>query len=304
MVDKKEANGAVMKKTASARKKWLEKHNTWVHFVPREHMRRTPEMKAACPHASHTAPVPVTTLPVDCTGNAGVLCPMDDNDAYGICGPAMCDHVDGIRTYGQGQPGFTEMHADLTALLAQYEQISGGDNGTTEDMLVGSGGIWVAGGPGLAGDSTAIVEDHMDFDVTNTSLAQYFIDQFFAVCMAWSVPDAFLSEFTLGVSFLSPMTPDPENGHFTPLADVDANGNYRLWTWGAWCWVSPSFVASVDPESFVTFSALQFNKTTGFDSHGRHVSDQAAAWIAMGGNASKVNAIVAQFPAKPTTPSV
>jgi hypothetical protein len=290
-----------MKKTALARKKWLEKHGTWVHFVHRDLMRRTPTMKALAPHASHTAPVPTTVLPVDCTGNAAVTCQMLGNDQYGDCGPVMCAHVDEIRTFGQGQPGFIECLVDQSALVAQYEQVSGGDNGTTEDMLVGSGGIWMTG---LAGDTTAVVCDHMDFDVTNTSLAQYFIDQFYAVNVAWSVPDEFLNEFALGASFLSPMTPDPENGHFTPLADVDASGNYRLWTWGAWCWVSPSFMASVDPESFVTFSALQFNKNTGYDSHGRHVCDQAAAWIAMGGDANKVNAIVALFPSKPTTPSV
>lgn len=290
-----------MKKSASTKKKWLEKHNTWVHFVHRDRMRRTPEMKAACPKASHTAPVPATALPVDCTGNAGVTCGMDGNDVLGDCGPVMCQHVDDIRTFGQGKPGFVQCTTNLSALEAQYEQVSGGDNGTTEDMLVGSSGIWMTG---LAGDPTAVVCDHMDFDLTNAALAQYFIDQFYAVNVAWSVPDAFLSSFSSGESFLSPMTPDPENGHFTPLADVDASGNYRLWTWGAWCWVSSSFMASVDPESFVTFSALQFNSATGFDSHGRHVSDQAVAWVAMGGNADKVNVIVAQFPAKPTTPSV
>jgi hypothetical protein len=34
--------------------------------------------------------------------------------------------------------------------------------------------------------------------------------------------------------------------------------------------------------------------------HGRHVSTQAAAWIALGGNATKMNAVVAMFP--PVTP--
>jgi hypothetical protein len=286
------------KKTSSSKKKWAESHGTWVHFVHRDKMRRTSEKKALSPRASHVAPVPATTLPVDCTGDASVSCPMDANDTLGICGPAMCAHVDNIRTYGQGKPGFAEDAVNLDALIAQYEQVSGGDNGTTEDMLVGSGGIWMTGGPGLADDPAAVVADHMDFDVTNTALTQYFIDQFYAVNMAWSVPDAFLNSFSQGASFLSPMTPDPENGHFTPLADVDASGNYRLWTWGAWCWVSPSFIASVDPESFVTFSALQFNKSTGYDSHGRHVSDQAAAWMAMGGSCDKVNAIVALFPPK------
>jgi hypothetical protein len=287
------------RKTSATHKKWLEKHGRWVTFVPRSKMARTLEegrRRAVAPEKCVSPPA--TTLPIDCTGNATVSAPMDDNDRYGICGPAMCAHCDNIRTYGQGQPGFVELDVDLTALLAQYEQVSGGDNGTTEDMLVGDNGIWTSSGGGLAGDVTACVEDHLDFDVTNAPLAQYMIDQFYAVCVAWSVPDAFLNEFQLGASFLSAMTPDPNNGHFTPLADIDASGNYRLWTWGAWCWVSPSFIASVEPQSFATFSALQFNATTGLDSHGRHVSDQAAAWVSLGGDSTKATAVVALFPPK------
>lgn len=282
-----------MRKSASTKKKWLEKHGKWVHFVPRAKMRRKPMAKAASRCVAGT--VPPTTLPVDCTGNASVSCPMDGNDTLGDCGPVMCQHVDDIRTYGQGKPGFTQCTTNLSALEAQYEQVSGGDNGTDEDMLVGATGIWTTG---LAGDPKAVVADHLDFDVNDAALTQYLIDQFYAVEMAWSVPDDFLQEFHEGSVWLSAETPDPENGHFTPMSDVDADGNYRLFTWGSWCWVSPAFVASVDPEAFVTFSALQFN-ASGFDSHGRHVSDQAAAWIAIGGHASKVSAIVSQFPSKP-----
>ena len=185
-------------------------------------------------------------------------------------------------------------------------------------MLVGSSGIWTAAGGGLAGDTTAVVVDHLDVDVTDVALTQYCHDQFYGVCMAWSVPDDFLQKFAHGVVFASADTPDPANGHYTPLADVggpsstaadgtNVNGFYRLWTWGSWAWVSPEFVASVDPQSFVTFSALQFN-AQGYDSHGRHVSDQANAWVAIGGNADAVSAVVSKFPPKaapapsPTTP--
>lgn len=284
-----------MKKTASSHKKWLEKHGHWVHFTHRDRMRRKAEMaKAVLP--AHLRAVPPTTLPVDCTGNATVSCPMDANDTLGICGPAMCDHVDGIRSYGQGKAGFSEVHANLSALESQYEQVSGGDNGTDEDMLVGPNGIWLSG---IAGDASCVVVDHLDVDMTDAPLVQYCHDQFYSTCMAWSVPDRFLQEFQTGASFLSPMTPDPQNGHYTPLSDVDKDGNYRLWSWGTWCWVSPSFVGSVDPQSFVTFSPLQFQKASGYDSHGRHVSDQADKWVALGGNAAKVAAVVAMFPPKP-----
>jgi hypothetical protein len=55
---------------------------------------------------------------------------------------------------------------------------------------------------------------------------------------------------------------------------------------------------SVDPQTFVTFSPLQFLKSTGYDSRGRHVSDVAAAWVAIGGSATLAQNVVSQFPAK------
>jgi len=279
-------------KTASVTKKWLPKHERWVHFQHRSTMRRLVRNKAALP-----AGIPVTTLPVDCTGNATVSCPMLGNDHYGDCGPVMCAHVDEIRTYGQGKTGFTEMSVDQSALIAQYEKFSGGDNGTDEAMLVGPSGMWMVG---LAGDPAAVVVDHLDIDFTNAPLLQYCQDQFYAVELAWSVPDDVLQNFQPGVSFLNADTPDPNNGHYSALADVSATGNYRLWTWGSWCWASQAFINSVEPSGFVTFSGLQFSKTTGYDSHGRHISDQAAAWVAMGGNSAIVMALVALFPPKGT----
>jgi hypothetical protein len=297
-----------MNKTATAIKKWLPKHGQWVHFTHRSTMaRKRPMAKASLPKA-----VPATTLPVDNTGNASVACPMLGNDQYGDCGPVMMAHMSEIRTYGQGKPGFTEITVNQAALVAQYEKVSGGDNGTDEDMLVGSTGIATTAGGGIAGDPTDIVTDHLDVDITDVPLAQYCNDQFYGVHMAWSVPDAFLQGFAQGTVWPSAMTPDPNNGHFTPLSDVagestvdaiNINGFMRLWTWGAWCWVSPTMVASVEPQCFVTFSPLQFSKATGYDSHGRHVSTQAKAWIALGGNAALVDAVVAQFPATGPAPS-
>jgi hypothetical protein len=297
-----------MSKTASTTKKWLPKHQQWVHFTHRDSLRR----KAPMAKASLPKTVPATTLPVDNTGNATVSCPMLGNDQYGDCGPVMCAHMGEIRSYGQGKPGFGEIAVNQAALITQYEKFSGGDNGTDEDMLVGSGGMWTPADGGLAGDASNVVVDHLDVDVTDAPLAQYVNDQFYGICMAWSVPDAFLQGFSQGTVWPDAATPDPNNGHYTPLSDVggnavvssvNVNGFHRLWTWGAWCWVSPAFIASVDPQCFITFSALQFNKATGYDSHGRHVSEQAQKWVALGGSAQAVAAVVAQFPAVAPPPA-
>lgn len=284
-------------KTASTHKKWLPNHGQWVHFTHRDVLRRNrpTRIKASLPAA-----VPATALPVDCTGNAAVSCPMLANDRYGDCGPVMCAHSDQIRTFGQGKAGFTEVVVNEAALVSQYEQYSGGDNGTDEAMLVGPGGLWLVG---VAGDSTQTVVDHLDVDLTNPALAAFCHDQFYGICMAWSVPDAFLNGFAQGTVWTGAATPNPQNGHYTPLSDIDASGKYRCWTWGAWCWMDQAYVNSVDPECFVTFSALQFSKATGYDSHGRHVGDVAAAWVSIGGNASIVQQVVAQFPPKAQPPA-
>lgn len=286
-----------MNKTATTHKKYLPKHGTWVHFVHRDAMRT----RMVRPSARLAASVPTTTLPVDCTGNGTVVAPMDLNSTLGDCMEAMACHVDGFWTFGCGKPGFTESNFALPAIQSQYEDASGGDNGLTEPLLLTK--CWE---PGLAGQPAATYDDSLDVDVTNIPLAQYCIDQFFHICMMWSVPDDFLNDFVAGGTWSSADTPDPANGHGTPLTDIDTLGYYRLFTWGAWVWVSPAFVASVDPECFVVFSRRQFG-ASGYDAHGRHVSTQAAAWVAIGGNATKAAAVVAMFPAigpAPTPPPV
>jgi hypothetical protein len=274
-----------------------------VKFVHRDDMRKVFRNRASLPKA-----VPVTILPVDDSGDGTCPCPMDGNDTLGNCGSCMCAHTNGIRSFGQGKSGFNIIQAPVAQLESQYLTVSGGDNGTDESMLVGdNGGPGGATGPGIwltgiAGNPVAIVVDHLDIDITDVPLVQYCHDQFYATCLAWSVPDAFIQNWTNGSSWLTAMTPDPANGHFTPLADVTTQGYYRMFTWGGYNFVSNAFLASVQPQAFVTFSALQFN-SLGYDSHGRHISDVANSWISIGGNASIVNALITKYPPKTAPPT-
>lgn len=259
-----------------------------VTFHPRDVTNRV-RAAHSNPHPKPEA-IPATALPVDGTGNMAVSVPMDHNDQYGTCGEAMAAHVDNVLTFGQGKPGFTESVFDQAAILAQYLRVSGGDNGLSEQDVVDR--IWKVG---IAGNQQAVIADSLDIDVTNVALTRHLIDQFYAVEMAWSVPDAFLNNFDTGVVFQNSGIPNPNNGHFTPLADVSSNGLYRIITWGTWCWVSPTYVASVQPQSFCVFSSRQFN-SQGFDSKGRHVSKQADAWVNVGGSRAAVAKVVAMFP--------
>jgi hypothetical protein len=271
-----------------------------VRFVHRTRMakRASQHVKRSfrCPRG-----IPATALPCDGTGNGAVSCPMDGNDQYGDCMEAMAAHVDNIWTFGRGQPGWTESVLPQAALVAQYLQASGGDNGLDEGTLLNS--CWK---PGLGGIAAASYVDSLDIDVTNSPLAYFAVDNFFAVELMWSVPDAFIAQFEQGAIFDTPMPPDPANGHGTPLADLDAVGRFRLWTWGTWCWVSPAFVAGVQPAAFVVFSARQFSPLTGLDAKGRHIVSQAALWASCGGNpipAAILNSFPPPAPTPPTPPA-
>jgi hypothetical protein len=287
--------------TASTTKKLLPKVGHYAHFTPRDKMVKRAHASGRTFRMPAAKAVPVTVLPVDSTGNGTVSCPMDNNSTDGDCGEAMAAHVDNIFTFGQGKPGWTQSYFAVADLLKQYLAVSGGDNGLDEDMVVNQ--IWKSG-IGIAGNPLAIIWDSLDMDVTNVALAQFAIDQFYAICMAWSVPDLFIQNFAPGSVFTSAMTPDPNNGHFTPLADVVTaaasgvagviDGCYRLYTWGGFAYVSPAFIASVQPQCFIVFSPRQFN-AQGYDSKGRHITTQAALWQACGGSAISP-ALIASYP--------
>jgi hypothetical protein len=240
--------------------------------------------------------LPPVALPWDNTGSQTVQAPMDGNDQYGDCGEVMAAHADNIFTFRCGKG--TASTFSSAALVSQYLAVSGGDYGLDENDVVNR--IWKVG---IAGNAQAVIVDSIDIDVTNTSLAQYALANFGTIQMAWSVPDNFIRNFATGAQFFSPGLPDPANGHFTPLSDIDANGNYSLWTWGSYCWVSPSFIASVQPQSFIVFSPRNFEPATGLDCKGRHITTQAAVWVACGGNPIPQSVISAFPPAVAPTPT-
>jgi hypothetical protein len=285
------------KYTTTGKHVWIPGAGHFAHF----HHRKQTAKKAKLATA-RLGPIPVVTPPIDCTGNGTVVAPMDGNDVYGDCMEAMAAHVDNIWTYGQDQAGFTESSFPLQNLVSQYLAKSGGDNGLSESDLVGAGGIWLSG---VGGNPEAIVADALNVNVANVNLTRFIISWFYSLPMMWSVPDLFLSGFAPGKVFPDAMKPDPANGHGTPLTDIvkvagHTRWMYRLYTWGAFAYVTQEFVNSVQPSCFAVLSARQFN-SAGFDSHGRHVSIVGPAWVLIGGNAAKVAALIAKFPPAPAS---
>lgn len=268
----------------------------WVHFTPRAQMdaKRGPAraMKKA------EAAFPITQLPVDCTANNTVVCPMYGNNRYGDCVYVDAVHVDQILTFSQGKR--KQSSFDEAKIIQCYQRLSGGDNGLGEDDIVGNyPDNWFTG---LTGIRDARIFDHLDLDPANTEMTRFCIDQFYHVNLFWSVPTRFINNFVSGSVWDNAEVPNPKNGHASPLTDVDKKGYYSLYTWGGYGRVSPVFVASVQPSLFVCFGIRQFDTATGLDSHGRHITAQNELWVKMGGKSLPTNVIAAFPPVGPAPP--
>jgi hypothetical protein len=278
--------------TSTTTKKFAAQIGKWVHFQHRSTLR----LLAGQPKFSIKGKaLPPVTLPVDWTGKGAMPAPMDGNDQLGDCMYAMALHTDNAWTYGNGKSGWTESTFDAQMIVQDYEQLSGGDNGLDEGMLLGStstAGSWMAG---LCGDPKAIVVAYADVDPTDTATLQFAIDRGFFVQFMWSVPDDFITNYQgNGQIFDQPGNPDPANGHGTPFLGLDGSGRYALYTWGSYCMVSQAFVNSVQPSAFVVFSPRQFG-ADGYDAKGVHIVTRAADWQTATGTAIPAS-IINAFP--------
>lgn len=274
--------------TASAKKKWLPNRGHFVHVHDRQ------KMKVGHPSRSFHLPLQTLTppkLPIDWTKGATLSYPMNGNDQYGDCMESAACHIDNTWTGNTG----TESVFDQNALIQQYLAASGGDNGLDEQTLLSS--CWK---PGLAGVSAATYVDVLDIDVTNSTLVQFAIQNFGAVLFMLDVPDEWLNGFNTGVVWDAPAVADQNNGHGVAWAGVDGNGNYRLLTWGTWCWITPNGVKSCDPSGFVVFSLRWFN-SQGVAPNGLTYDQLATLWVQCGGNPLPPNPFV-QPPSPPPAP--
>jgi hypothetical protein len=254
------------------KKVWIPKANHFAHFIHRKEMRHGHPIRRMCSAA--VLQWPLTKLPVN--NYRDFQFPMDDNDQLGICGSAAVAHADNSFTGMNG----TESVFQLAALKKQYLEVSGGDNGLDDDMLINK--IWKKG---IAGNPLAIIDEPLDVDPLDARMMQAAIDQFGAVIFSLSVPDAWINEFDPagGSVWHAPAQANPENGHYVVIVGVDPGGRYRVETWGSWCWLTPYGVAACDPAAFTVFSPRRFN-SRGIDPTGANYTQKAAMWTHVGGS--------------------
>lgn len=256
--------------------------NRHAHFTDRH------AMKAGHPHRRYKlfngetrAALPPATLPIDWTKNNTLSFPYDDNDTLGDCEYAAAEHADNTFTGNVG----TQSVFDDTATRAAYLRLSGGDNGLDNGMIIGE---WE--NRGLANIPQAKILDALDIDPTNAPMVQSAMQMFGGVLFQLAVPTAWINNFKTGYTWdAGPgIVAVPANGHAILWNGCQANGVYKLQTWGTYGYITPAGVKACDPTAFVVFSLRWFN-AQGVAPNGLTYDQLAAYWVQAGGKALPPN---------------
>jgi len=216
---------------------------------------------------------PAFSLPIDWTKNNSLTFPMDGNDRYGDCLYAAACHADNTFTGNLGP----ESNFDLQSIINSYLQLSPSNSGLNSGQIIGA---WKNG---LANIPSAQILDALDLDPTNAAAMQAAIYLFGGVVFMLALPDVWHNSYGPGVIWNAPATPDPSLGHAVWWNGVDANGNYKLQTWGTYCWITTSGVKICDPSCFVVFSTRWFN-SGGIAPNNLTYLQLAVLWQQFGGN--------------------
>jgi hypothetical protein len=265
------------------------KLNRKAHFCDREAMKRGRTPRRYRLYNAHTQrALPPAKLPIDWTKGDTIPFPMDDNDVLGDCFYAAAEHGDNTWTANVG----VESAFDDAATKASYLALSGGDNGLDEGQITGE---WK--NRGLNGIKAATILDWLDIDPLNAPLVQSAMQLFGHVQFQLAVPDLWINNFTTGYVWDagSGVAANPNNGHAIIWNGVDANGRYKLQTWGTHGWITPAGVAVCDPTAFVAFSLRWFN-ALGYAPNGKHYTELAALWVQAGGKPLPVSPYPAPTP--------
>lgn len=263
---------AAPKKTATTHRVYVPSLKKFVHFHDRQAMKKGHPLRRF--HAPKHASIPAVTLPIDYGVYKGVQIqfPLYGNDRLGDCMYVAGLHCDQTWTGCNGQ----ESSFDESTLENDYIQLSGGDNGLDEGTLV------PAWRQGLASTPAANIIDTLDIDPTNAALMQYAIQEFGVVFFMLDVPDDWINGFTSGGVWDAPARADQNNGHGVMFNGVDAQGRYKLRTWGDYCWLTPAGLAQCDPTAFIVCSLRWFN-AQGYAPNGKHYTELAQVWVDCGG---------------------
>ncbi len=214
--------------------------------------------------------------------NRTIKYPILGNDQEGDCYEADALHC--IQTW-TGNVG-TEAQFDLQAVLAEYHQLSGGDNGLSDSDVFPH---WK--GPGFQGHK---ILDEMTVDPTDAAAIRLAMFLFCGASYTCSLLSGWLNATAPGTIWDAGMgRADPSAGHAMHLSGYNAtpgmaqlvNGFFEDETWAIDppIRLTPAGIKASDPEVTVQFSLDMFN-AQGIAPHNNMTYDQLATlWAQLGG---------------------
>jgi hypothetical protein len=226
-------------------------------------------------HPLHSgAPLPVPPSSFDWTKGGQIVLPIDGNNEYGNC--FYVAPTKAIRT-AVGQ--YSSVSFDVNKLIARYLQVSGGDNGLSDDQIFPE---WKRGliGP----DGAYKLLDYAIIDPSNAGNSKLGVWAF-PTLWTTSMPSTWLNEAAPGVIW------DRDGGHSVGghamfLSGADDQKRFQTETWGIQkpaIRVTQAGMLANDPELIVCFVPEWFHPVTRQSPAGLSWEQSRELWIQMGG---------------------
>jgi hypothetical protein len=247
-------------------------------FVDREQLRfkgRVRSFKAPFNLNLLSTPTPPDSF--DWSKGETITFPIYGNDKYGDCYAAAVAHGSNCYTGNSG----TECVFDVSALTARYLQLSGGDNGLDDSIIMPE---WKSGIIGPNGPRKIL--DEMVVDVHNIPAATLSCWAFGGLIWTCSLLNSWVNLNTPGAVWDDDGSgANPGYGHAMFLTGKHANGNWDTRTWGISppIQVTPKGIAGADSEFIVAFSLDQFKEDGTSAFTGLSYEQMAQLWYQCGG---------------------
>jgi len=202
--------------------------------------------------------------------------PVLDNSQYGDCMMAAACHGEGSWTALSS----SEWIPAVSAVVAAYQQLSGGDNGLSDDQLFPQ---WKTGLLG-AGDNHKIT-DYMLCNVNDPSLCSQMGYLFGGLFWECALLDTWIANPAPDQLWDAGGTPDQAAGHGMWITARLAGNQWRSQTWGFVPGVRPTDagIQSADSELLACFSLDWFNGSA-VAGNGMSYDQLRQAWIGAGGH--------------------
>ena len=240
-------------------------------LVPRDQLRVKGKPTISVPQQRRIPQLPTIPPTLDLSRNRQTVYPILDNSRYGDCYLAAALHQIQQWAALYGQP----VDFDLNAVVSYYLQLSGGDNGLSDDQIYPA---WKSGIP-FAPPASKLL-DYALVDVNSDTA----INEAMYYCggLLWtaSLEDSWLSQTSPGSVWNAGGRPDPSAGHAMLLSGYKgAQDNLIVETWAITppIQVTRAGMREAQPE-LVACVALSAFDASGTNYAGASYAEVAAWW--------------------------